>query len=55
MTVIDYIGKTVSLCQTNKREYLVEFLELHSKDTIKDMTLEEAARYYDMLSHRLGM
>lgn len=55
MTVTDYIKKIIPLCKTDRHEYLEELLVLSGKNGLKDVTFEEAAKYYEMLSHRIGV
>lgn len=55
MTVADYINKIIPLCKTDRHEFLEELLVQSGKNGLKDVTLEEAAEYYEMLSHRIGV
>lgn len=55
MTVSDYINKIIPLCPTDRHECLEELLIQSGKNGLKDVTLEEAAKYYEILSHRIGM
>lgn len=55
MTVADYIEKIIPLCKTDRHEYLEELLVQSGKHGLKDVTLEEAAEYYEMLSQRISV
>lgn len=53
MTVTDYINKIIPLCKTDRHEYLEELLVQNGKNGLKDVTFEETAKYYEMLTQRL--
>lgn len=55
MTVADYIEKIIPLCKTDRHEYLEELLVQSGRHGLKDVTLEEAAEYYEMLSQRISV
>ena len=53
VTVTDYIKMIVPMCKTDQHEYLDELLDKTGKNALRDVTLEEAAEYYELLTHRL--